>query len=752
MYLKELEINGFKSFGQKSGLEFSSSIAAIVGPNGSGKSNVAEAFRFVLGEQSMKSMRGKKGEDLIFNGADGGSRSNRAAVKVTFDNTSRFLALDVDEVVVERTVFRDGLNEYYINGSQVRLKDVLELLVGAHIGSSGHHIISQGEADRVLNSNPKERKSIIEDALGLKTFQYKKQESERKLSKTEQNIKEVELSRREIAPHIRFLKRQVEKIEQAMAMRIELGNSLNEYLRRENLYLENEGREVKDLLKEPLRKKQDLENKLVEARKILEESKKDDNESQEFIELDKKLSQVRFQKDSIMREIGRVEGEISSLETVLANEKKKLESESHKVIKLSAVTNMYGNVKSLFEKAQSENDIATIKEYISQIQKRISNFIEDQKDEVDLSHLDDFAAQIQNKIIEKKTKEESLEKIKKEEIEVSEKILKIKEQIEEEKDSNRDAEKNVFQAMAELNHVETILSELNARKNKFDADLESFEEEVREGIVLVGGEIADYKKYEIRENDARVSDVDILSEDRVKQYERRKKLERLKIRLEDAGGGNGDETLKEYEEVTERDQFLMRELEDLHKSSEALHGLIEDLDNRIEKEFNEGIKKINDQFNEFFALMFGGGQAKLNVVKQEKRRRKSEDDDPDEEAETEDGVEIVVNLPRKKIKSLMMLSGGERALTSIALIFAMSQVNPPPFIILDETDAALDEANSRKYGDMVANLSDKSQLILITHNRETMSRAGVLYGVTMGSNGVSKLLSIAFNEAVKVAK
>jgi chromosome segregation protein len=111
-----------------------------------------------------------------------------------------------------------------------------------------------------------------------------------------------------------------------------------------------------------------------------------------------------------------------------------------------------------------------------------------------------------------------------------------------------------------------------------------------------------------------------------------------------------------------------------------------------------------------------------------------------------------VNLPKKKVRSLMQLSGGERALTSIALIFAMSQVNPPPFLILDETDAALDEANSRRYGDMIENLAKKSQLIVISHNRETMTRAGILYGVTMGGDGVSKLLSVKFEEAVAVAK
>ena len=226
--------------------------------------------------------------------------------------------------------------------------------------------------------------------------------------------------------------------------------------------------------------------------------------------------------------------------------------------------------------------------------------------------------------------------------------------------------------------------------------------------------------------------------------------------------------MKEYSETTERDAFLARELEDLTKAKLELFNLINELNARIDFEFKSGILKINAEFNSFFTLMFGGGKAELAVVKEPKRKKKSDAEElseaisgdidmetaPDgaEEDSGPEGLEVNVSLPRKKVKGLMMLSGGERALTSIALLFAISQVNPPPFIILDETDAALDEANSRKYGDMIESLAKNSQLILITHNRETMSRAGVLYGVTMGSDGASKLLSIAFEEAVKVAK
>jgi chromosome segregation protein len=203
--------------------------------------------------------------------------------------------------------------------------------------------------------------------------------------------------------------------------------------------------------------------------------------------------------------------------------------------------------------------------------------------------------------------------------------------------------------------------------------------------------------------------------------------------------------VKEYQEAVERDEFLRKELEDLQTASVDLQKVIEHLNVEIAERFGGGLEKINAQFSKFFSVMFDGGEASLKL---EKKRISGEED---AEEVFEEGLDIDVNLPRKKVRSLMMLSGGERALTSIALLFAMSSVNPPPFIILDETDAALDEANSKRYGDMIENLSKHSQLILITHNRETMSRAGVIFGITM-TDGASKVLSIKFEEAVLVAK
>ena len=196
MRLKELTLTGFKSFNKKTVLTFDAPITSVVGPNGSGKSNIAEAFRWVLGEQSLKSLRGKRGEDLIFNGGGGGQKVNWASVLLTFDNQDHKFNVDFPELTIGREVHRDGTNVYTINGSEVRLRDVVELLAGATLGASGHTIIRQGEADRILNADIASRREMVEDA-GLRLYQWKISEV-KKISKTEENIKQVESLRRRL--------------------------------------------------------------------------------------------------------------------------------------------------------------------------------------------------------------------------------------------------------------------------------------------------------------------------------------------------------------------------------------------------------------------------------------------------------------------------------------------------------------------------------------------------------------------------
>ncbi len=759
MTLKSIEISGFKSFGKKASLDFNVPISGIVGPNGSGKSNVAEAFRFVLGEQSIKSLRGKRAEDLIFNGGKDAPRSNRASVKLTFDNTHRILNIDFDEVSIERVVNRDSSSEYLINGSQVRLKDILELLSSAHIGASGHQIISQGEADKILNSNIYEKREIIEEALGLKLFQYKKEESTRKLEKTEENIKQVESLRREIAPHIKFLKKQVEKIEKTAEMKNSLISLYHEYFKREELYLEHEKKTILDEKKPITEKLSSLEHELKNAKEIIEKSKSKDVKSEEIMRVESEIARTRNQKDALSRSIGRIEGEISSLLRMIKKQTEADALRSQKTVELFKVENLAKEINLEIDAVYQNLDVSKLKSIFQSIKNILKNFIDTNR-ESESQNTDDLNGEIKNLEIEKADHESKLKDIVRIEVELSEAYTILKNEIEKEKDSNRDAEKAMFRVIAEQNEIRGKLSSLESRENALNHAHEEFKRELQEGGILVGVYALRYKEYQPKnEAGELVTLSEMISEDRNVQEERKRSLEKIKIRLEDAGISGSEETMKEFNETTERDMFLAKELEDLIKSSESLKSLIKELDEKLTMEFKLGVEKINLQFNNFFSSMFGGGSASLMIVK-EKKKRKSDlgmeisdtGEEMKDEEESKEGLEIDIVLPKKKIKGLMMLSGGERALTSIALIFAVSQVNPPPFIILDETDAALDEANSKKYGDMIAELSNYSQLILITHNRETMSRAGIIYGVTMGNDGVSRLLSIQFDEAVAVAK
>lgn len=737
MRLKTLEISGFKSFAKKSLLDFDSQISSIVGPNGSGKSNIAESFRFVLGEQSIKSMRGKRGEDLIFNGTQTVSRQNRASVKVVFDNQDKTLPLDFDEVSLERIVHRDGVNEYFINNSSVRLRDVSELLASANIGASGHHIISQGETDRILNTTPKERRSMFEDALGLRVFQYKKVESQKKLIKTEENIAQVQSLRKEIAPHIRFLKKQVEKIEKAKELIEKLKVFYKEYLNREETYIKHHVRNVNALMVDPSEKLKVINEKLEKLRSQFEGS-----ESQSGLE--NELSEITSKISNLNREAGQMEGEYNSLLRLQKEYSHKSSNVSS--VALSQVKSFKKEIDSLIADADASFDTNFIKSILSKIKNTFTSFMSRVSEEdSDVKNTHDFEKEIKEVLVKKDSLEKSIKEL------VSEKESIIS-KIHEESEKSKGSEKEIYDLMTQKNDLETKINSLRSEKERLVRDEEEFKREIHEAGVLVGRDAIYYDEIELNEEE-------FLLEPRVVQLERRRELEKMKIRVEEFGSGNNSEVLKEYQEATERDEFLTKEILDLEQSSVSLKNLILELEDKINTQFKEGVQKINTEFQKLFEIMFGGGEAALKLVKKETGKKKQEIDldiessgeEMAEEPEQEEGIDIHVSLPRKKIKGLMMLSGGERALTSIALLFAMSAVNPPPFIILDETDAALDEANSKKYGDMIEKLAEHSQLIVITHNRETMSRAGVLYGVTM-TQGVSQLLSIKFEEGERFAK
>lgn len=757
MRLKSLEISGFKSFAKKGQLEFDAPISAIVGPNGSGKSNIAESFRFVLGEQSIKSMRGKKGEDLIFNGTAASGRMNKAGVKVFFDNSDRKLPLDFDEISIERVVHRDGVNEYFLNNSSVRLKDVSGLLASANIGSSGHHIISQGEADRILNTTPKERRSMLEDALGLRVFQYKKVESEKKLVKTEENISQVQSLRREIAPHIKFLKKQVEKIERGKQLREKLKDFYNEYLKREDIYLKF----TRDFLSSKIEGPKKEIGQIEEDLRIYRVQREQDGESEHQKELRKyqeNLEAISRDLNETERESGQIEGQLQSLKRMQEIEKKRVETQPAQTVPYEEVLRLRVSVQEILDKAEDATDVSTLKRFVLSVKEMINNFVSEYRNVSSEERKENFVDEIKDLESNLRNHVAKVEDLRKKQESLKESMQRVQVEIEKEKVGNIEAERKIFELMTKKNELERDIATTHMNLDSLIREEEEFKRELAESCILVGREMTEYRSIDIKSmNGSIVAINEVQSEDRGVQRERRRELEKMKIKVEELGGAGSGEILKEFDEANERDVFLVQEIEDLEKSSVSLRQLIKDLEENINQRFKVGLQKINLEFQNYFNLMFGGGEASLRLVKAEKSKRKDTDIDflgeemNEDNEDVEEGIDIFVNLPRKKTKGLIMLSGGERALTSIALLFAISAVNPPPFIILDETDAALDEANSRKYADMIENLSKHSQLILITHNRETMSRASVIYGVTM-EQGISKLLSIKFEDGVKFAK
>ena len=754
--LKRLELSGFKSFAKKTVLDFDTPVTGIVGPNGSGKSNIVEAFRFVLGEQSIKSLRGKGGSDLIFKGSKTLGALSRASVTIIFDNSKKVFAidrvgdkvlnLDFDEVSISREVFSDGSNTYRLNGSEVRLKDIVELVSSVNIGSSGHHIISQGEADRLLSANAKDRRGMIEDALGLKIYQYRMRESERKLDKTLANMKEVTALRREIAPHMGFLKKQVEKIQKAQELRTELANLCKEYFGKESAYVQSEETRLAEKTRTLGAHLAFAEQQLKEYETRREDTTSGPVDTTELTRLETDYSKHLAAEAELTRKLGRVEGSIELLETQLSTPTENMSNERI-AVSLLDIENLFSEIDRELSSLLSVEDVTEIRDSIIRIQETCAQFVYYHKTDtkkiptVDRSHIEH---QIKGLRETCQTIEEEIGELFNAKNAVQAEIEKFKSSHTSNEGVIRDQERAYYELKTKKQECESELRMVALERETLARLKGEFEEELAQAGVLVGQEAKNFIQAE-----------EVVS--RGEQEELKRKLDRIKYKLEDAGAAGGSEVLKEYEETVTRDQFLEREFSDTEKATVELRALISDIKEKIDTEFKTGIEKINKEFTKFFALMFGGGHAFLSIVVEHKRPSRGDDEDEvpvseDGDFEFERGIEINVSLPHKKVKDLHMLSGGERSLTSIALLFAMSQVNPPPFLVLDETDAALDEANSRRYGDMIENLSKYSQLIVVTHNRETMSRASVLYGITIGGDGASKLLSIKFEEAVQIAK
>jgi chromosome segregation ATPase len=797
MNIKSISINGFKSFGKKTTFDFRMPITAIVGPNGSGKSNITEAIRFVLGEQSFKSIRTKDSSDLLFRGSD--SKANMLSISMLFSDTEKLAinaesillknALEKNEIEISRVLYIDGKNLYKINNQEVRLKDIQELLTLLGIGSKNNWHISQGESDKILLASPDSRREMIEDSLGLRIYHSKIDSSQKKLDKSNENIREANLKRREIAPEINLLSKQIEKIEKVQSYRQELLSKWGEFNFVKSKNLENLKSEFKssESLTELEEKKINLDKMLAEIEKshyqsgVLDKSVLENKKQSEQV----LLEQIKSKQQQIVNQKRESENLLNYLKIEI--DKNTLEIES--VLKDLNLLTLSGN-EILFK----ENDLLALKSKINNLKNQntetlnISTYINNleelsieinsllakgvlvSKDNAkEISYLNNIKTRVEQKLsVLISERDEAMGGLDL----VSPDLDKYNLQIE-------ILTKNIENLHIEILEFKFKISEYERSVERQKSELSEIDRQIEklnrtEYIIAAEEKVLDDSKYEIQKIFGQDFDLNQSmyvyeqnynnkNHTNEEMHELERSIERLKIKIEDSQINNAEDISTNFKNLKDKDAYLSNEINDLEASIKNLQDLIADLKDRLKADFESGVSSIDTYFDTYIKKLFGGGSGRvyINVIDKKKKVKIGEEgegesvNDNDEGIETDDvrvGLEVEIELPKKKVKGLQSLSGGERALVSIALTVAILQNNPSPFLVLDEADATLDEANAKRYGELLELIKEKTKLIVVTHNRETMSFADEVYGITLEKSGASKVLSVSFEDALGYAK
>ena len=704
--LKRLELQGFKSFAGKTVLDFPARVVAIVGPNGSGKSNIIDALRWVLGEREAKKLRGETLDNLIFAGTAKKSAVGLTRVTLYLDNRKRNFPLDVEEIMLVRKADRSGTSEFTWNGKEIKLKDLAPILAKSRLGSRGLTIVSQGQSDIFVRSTPEERRNMIEEILGLKEFRLKKHTCERRLETSRINMDKAQAMINELSPHLRFLRKQRTRFEKRSEIENKLINFENEYFSFNHNKLKSSLVDVSEPITKFLGEQKTREKEIGVLEENLKSVNKKTDELSKAKDVRLLLTELFDSKSSLEKELGRLEAKI---------EFQKPTSSSNS--SLVEITDVVQTITKEIELTLKLDNVSDIKNALKDWLQKFKNLLKEDATS-DKTNLVDEQKELEREITAINVKIENLrgeeEQLAEEQESANQEFREKVEYLELKKNELRGLEQKMQTQFFEKEKIQLKLGELEREWQSFGRSIDELK-----NLPKISKEIDS-------------PDVE-------------RKMVRLRAEL--AAIGEIDEGLvNEAKESEERYEFLNRELEDLKKAVTDLKNLIKDLDQKIHSDFRSSFKQINEEFNKYFRLMFGEGKAKLKLQTYKPKdmdlEKGMEIEDNEDDQELRAGVEIDLSVPRKSIKGIDMLSGGEKSLTSLAALFALISVSPPPFLVLDEIDAALDEKNTQRFAELVKEFSKKTQFVLITHNRATMEAADALYGITMGDDGVSRVLSL----------
>ena len=731
MRLKSLKLAGFKSFVDPITVDFPGVMCGIVGPNGCGKSNIIDAIKWVKGELSPKSLRSESLQDVIFNGSDNRKPVSHCSVELTFDNSENFLGgeyLKFNEVSVKREMARDGQSTYFINNAVARRRDIQDLFLGTGLGSNSYAIIEQGIVSSLVGAKPEELRSYVEEAAGITKYKERKRETESRIRRTSENISRLKDLEDEVKRSIRRLNAEANLTTKYKKLRDQeqqyqkflIQNELNDLLDKKKSS-EKENKTIDTDIEELEAKRLSFVSKRDVAKtNLMEGLKKLEDEQRKFFETGAKISLVEEKERSSKAKV-----------EVLAKEQEKIKN----------------NIKELISSDLAAADSDKLSEDMQHVlERRVKDEIKSlnvgtKQNEVSRSLANFWVDGYKTGIGESNENIQTINALRKE---FEERIKDIEKEIKAlEKDT--DSEKSNLSELIELRKDQELkVIDLRGAQDKSSEELRAFEHEIskletEKDVVIRERNEKELNKrsleIEIKEKEERLKVFDEVKSIEGDYDEIILSLEKLQKRIMNLGPINfaAPETL---EAEKKRKETLSGQIEELETSLNKLDEAIKKIDRESNKSFHDCLNSVNKHLEEMFPKLFGGGYSKLNLQ-----------DDSEES-----GLVLMARLPGKKNTKLSQLSGGEKALTALALVFSLFSINPAPFCLLDEVDAPLDDDNTARFINLVSEMSEKVQFIFVTHNKISMEKSSHLLGVTMRDLGVSKVVSVDVEQAMEMAQ